>query len=60
MSASSDDRHISDDMDTLTVMNEDIVMEASSSNDTRYQRDVSQIREDFRAGVLTGRSNFGS
>jgi hypothetical protein len=32
------DCHIGDDMDTLTVMNEDIVMETYSSNDARYQR----------------------
>jgi hypothetical protein len=34
---------------TLTMMNEDVVMRASSPNDARYQRDVSRIHEGCRA-----------
>jgi hypothetical protein len=49
MAMTDDDCHVGDDMDTLTVMNEDVVMEAYSSNDARYQRDVSRIREVFGA-----------
>jgi hypothetical protein len=52
MAATNDDHHIGDDMDTLTVMNEDIVMGASSPNDARYQRGVSRIPE-----VLEQRTN---
>jgi hypothetical protein len=43
MAATDDVSDVSDDMDTLTVMNEDGELEASSSNDVRYQRDVSWI-----------------
>ena len=32
MASADDDCHVGDDMDTLTVMNKDVVMEASSSN----------------------------
>lgn len=45
-------------MDTLTMMSEDIAMEASSSSDARYQRDVSRILK-LQRGELTRRSNFG-
>jgi hypothetical protein len=41
MAATNDVCHIGDDMDTLTMMNDDVVMRASSPNDARYQRDVS-------------------
>ena len=40
-----DDCHIGDNTDTLTVMNDDILPETSSPSDTRYQRDVSWIRD---------------
>ena len=40
---SYDDCHISNDKDTLTVMNDDILPESSSPGDTRYQRDVSEV-----------------
>ena len=56
--ATDDDCHVSDDMDTLTVMNEDIAMEASSSNDARYQRDVSLDPLSFQSRELTSQSNF--
>ncbi|OBT42130.1 hypothetical protein VE00_08320 [Pseudogymnoascus sp. WSF 3629] len=47
MAATDDVCDVSDDMDTLTVMNEDGELEASSSNDVRYQRDVQEIRPRF-------------
>jgi hypothetical protein len=40
MDAANNTCHDSDDVDTLTVMNEDVVMDASSSNDAR---NVSQV-----------------
>ena len=40
MDAANNTCHDSDDIDTLTVMNEDVVMDASSSNDAR---NVSQV-----------------
>ena len=49
MAATDEDCLVGDDMDTFTLMNEDITMEASSSNDARCQRDVSRIFEAFRA-----------
>jgi hypothetical protein len=52
MAANNDDCHIGDDMDTLTVMNEDILPELPSLSDARYQRAVSWICE-----VLEQRTN---
>jgi hypothetical protein len=49
IAVTNNDCHVSDDMDTLTVMYEDIAMEASSSNNDTYQRDVSRIPEASRA-----------
>jgi hypothetical protein len=49
MATIDDDCHVSDNIDTLTVINKDIVIESSSSNDTKYQRDMSQIIKAFRA-----------
>jgi hypothetical protein len=40
MAATNDDCHVDDNMDMLTVMNEDVVMDVSSSNDAR---NVSQV-----------------
>ena len=40
-------RQISDDGDSLTKMDEPSPAELLSHNDTRYQRNVSWIREDF-------------
>jgi hypothetical protein len=37
MVAMNDDCQLGHDMDTLTVMNEDVEVEASTSNDARYQ-----------------------
>jgi hypothetical protein len=45
MAASNDDCHIDDDLDTLTVMNEDTLPELPSPSDARYQRAVSWICE---------------
>jgi hypothetical protein len=47
MAATDEDCLVGDDMDTLIVVNEDIAMRASSSNDARCQmpRDVSRIPE---------------
>ena len=39
------DCYISNDIDMLTVMNDDILIKSSSPRDTRYQRDVSQIHD---------------
>jgi hypothetical protein len=49
MAATDEDCLVGDDMDTVTVMNEDIAMAASSSNDARCQRDVGRAPEAFRA-----------
>jgi hypothetical protein len=46
MAMHNDDRRIGD-KDSLTVMSKDILIELSSPNDARYQRDVSWIREVF-------------
>ena len=43
------DCYIDDGMDTLTMLNEDVEIEASSPKDTRYQRDASRIPEGFPA-----------
>jgi hypothetical protein len=37
MVAMNDDYQLGDDMDTLRVVNEDVEVEASTSNDARYQ-----------------------
>jgi hypothetical protein len=52
MAANNDDCHTGDDIDTLTVMNEDILPELPSPSDARYQRAVSWICE-----VLEQRTN---
>jgi hypothetical protein len=57
MAASNDPCHIGDDIDTLTVMNDDPVIDVSSSNDAR---DVSQVRRDFSQELITSRSTFGT
>jgi hypothetical protein len=49
MATTNDECRVGDDMDTLTVMNEDGEREESSSNNARYQRDVSRIPEGFPA-----------
>jgi hypothetical protein len=48
MAATNDAFHVGDDMDTLTVMNEDVVMRKSSPSDSRYQRDVSCVPDAVR------------
>jgi hypothetical protein len=45
MATSYDDCYIGVDMDTLTVMNDDIILELSPPNDARYQRAVSLVRK---------------
>ena len=45
MATPYDEYYIGNDTDTLTVMNDDILPESSSPGDTRYQRDVSWIRD---------------
>jgi hypothetical protein len=59
MAVTKDDCYIDDDVDTLTVMNEDVEMEASSPNDTRYQRDVSSIPQCSEQRTNPS-SNFGT
>jgi hypothetical protein len=54
MATSYDDCHTGNDMGALTVMNDDILTESSSRNDTRYQRDVSWIQD--LSGRRTNRS----
>ena len=60
MAATDAATHVGDDMDTLTVMNDDVMMRASSPNDARYQRDVSWIPGSCQRRELTSRSNFGT
>ena len=49
MATTSNDYDVSNDTDTLTVMNEDEEREASSPSDARYHRDVSRIPKDSPA-----------
>jgi hypothetical protein len=51
MAATNDAFHVGDDMDTLTVMNEDVVMRTYSPSDTRYQRDVSGVPKVVREEI---------
>lgn len=56
MAAVNDTCRDSDDIDTLTVMNDDVFMDASSSKDPRH---VSQVQQ-ASGRALTSRSTFGS
>jgi hypothetical protein len=56
MATFNDDCHTGSDMDTLTVMNEDVVPDVPSSND---HRQVSKVLWNF-SRELTSQSTFGS
>lgn len=56
MAIFNDDCHAGSHIDTLTVMNDDVVPDISSSND---HRQVSQVLRNL-SRELTGRSTFGS